>query len=81
MSPSKLLGYLMVTLSPIGFTFYTLWFFGLLQGLDSDLVLRATVYLLAVSFFFVVGVLGYLVVTAPRPRVATNGDGGGSRRA
>lgn len=81
MSPSKLVGYLMVILSPVGFTFYTLWFFGLLQGLDPDLVLRATVYLLAVSFFIVVGVLGYLVVTAPRPRVAANDGGGGSRRA
>ncbi len=81
MSPSKLLGYLMVVLSPIGLTFYTLWFFGLLRGLDPDLVLRATVYLLAVSFFLVVGVLGYLVVTAPRPRVSTNSVRGGSGRA
>ncbi|MEM3015684.1 MAG: hypothetical protein QXS08_06800 [Nitrososphaerota archaeon] len=73
MRPSRLIGYLMIILSPLGFAFYTLWFFNLLPGLDPDLVVKSTIYLLALFFFGVVGVLGYLVITAPRPKESVRG--------
>jgi len=66
LTPSKLAGYLMLLLSPVGIILYNLWFLGLLPGLDPDLAVRITAYLTAMAFLAVVGALGYLVVTAPR---------------
>ncbi|MEM1967447.1 MAG: hypothetical protein QXO86_06225 [Nitrososphaerota archaeon] len=74
MTLSRLIGFLMMVFSPVGLAFYTLWFFGLLKGFDPELALRLTVYALASFFFSIVGVLGYLVVTAPRSR--EGGEGG-----
>lgn len=76
MRPSKLAGYLMVTLSPVGFIIYTLWFFGLLQGLDPELAVRVVAYAVAAVFFGVVGALGYIVITAPAPKRREVDSGG-----
>jgi hypothetical protein len=63
---TKLLGLLMIMVSPAGFVLYTLWIFGYLPGLDPWLAVLLTTYVIAALFFGVMGVLGYLVLTAPR---------------
>ncbi len=63
---SRLLGLLMMMVSPAGFILYTLWIFGYIPGLDPWLAVLVTNYAIATAFFGVLGVLGYLVLTAPR---------------
>ena len=63
---SRLLGLLMMMFSPTGFILYTLWIFGYIPGLDPWLAVLVTNYAIATAFFGVLGVLGYLVLTAPR---------------
>ncbi|MDW8073678.1 MAG: hypothetical protein RMJ28_05550 [Nitrososphaerota archaeon] len=78
MSPARLVGYLMIVFSPLGFILYNLWFFGRLPGLDPELAVKIVAYLVAALFFGLMGVLGYMVITAPGPR----GEGrGGSKDA
>ncbi len=69
MSSVKLLGAALMLFAAIGAVVYSLWFFDLIPGLDSELAVRLPVLLITLFIFLIIGWLGYVMATTTRPAV------------
>jgi hypothetical protein len=72
----RVIGASMLSIGLLGVFLYTATFFGLLRIVDQDLLVRATVYAIAVGFLAVISILGYLALTAPVQHLKVNRGGG-----
>jgi hypothetical protein len=57
-------------------TIYTATFLGFLRIVDQDLLVKATVYAIAIGILAVISILGYLALTAPVEHLRVNRGGG-----
>lgn len=65
---TRVLGFFMMVASPVAMVFYAAWVTGLI-GLDPELAIRLAVSVFVIAALGVMGLLGYVMVTSPRPAV------------
>jgi len=66
MRASKIIGFLVILGASVFAVFYIFWFTGLLP-IDPELAVKIPVLVIVLAACFVVGWLGYIMVTAPGP--------------
>ncbi len=74
----RVIGALLLSVGLIGVFVYTASFLGVLRIVDQELLIRATVYAIAIGILAVISILGYLALTAPLQHLKVNR--GGERR-
>jgi hypothetical protein len=72
----RVVGASLLSLGLLGVFFYTATFLGLLRVVDQDLLVKATVYAIAIGILAVISILGYLALTAPVEHLKVNRGGG-----
>jgi hypothetical protein len=72
----RVVGASLLSIGLLGVFFYTATFLGLLRIVDQDLLIKATVYAIAVGILAVISILGYLALTAPVEHLKVNRGGG-----
>jgi hypothetical protein len=72
----RVVGASLLSFGLLGVFLYTATFFGFLRIVDQDLLVKATVYAIAVGILAVISVLGYLALTAPVEHLKVNRGGG-----
>ncbi|MEM2592931.1 MAG: hypothetical protein QXI60_10120 [Thermofilaceae archaeon] len=73
----RVIGALLLSAGLLGIAFYTTSFLGLVRLVDQEVLVRVTVYAIAVGILAVISLLGYLALTAPAQHVRVNRGGGG----
>lgn len=68
MNLAKVIGLLLMVLSLILASIYVLSFFGHIPFIDPELMIKAPVLLIVLFFFFVIGWVGYVMLTTPKPK-------------
>lgn len=71
----RVIGALLLSLGLLGIAFYTTTFLGLVRLVDQEVLVRVTVYAIAVGILAVISLLGYLALTAPVQHVRVNRGG------
>jgi len=66
---SKTLGILMMMASFTVLIIYTLWIFGLINGLDPELAVKVAVYAIVLTILTIISILGYIMATYTQPAV------------
>jgi hypothetical protein len=72
----RVVGASLLSIGLLGVFFYTATFLGLLRIVDQDLLIKATVYAIAIGILAVISILGYLALTAPVEHLKVNRGGG-----
>jgi hypothetical protein len=72
----RVVGASLLSIGLLGVFFYTATFLGLLRIVDQDLLVKATVYAIAIGILAVISILGYLALTAPVEHLRVNRGGG-----
>lgn len=65
---TRIIGLLIAILSITLSSIYVLAFFGFLPSIDPELTVKIPTLLIVLFFFFVVGWVGYVMLTTPRPK-------------
>lgn len=66
---SKLIGIFMMLGSALLFIIYTLWMLGFISGLDPNLAIKISVYIIVIAILAIIGILGYIMATYTHPAV------------
>ncbi|MCS7142525.1 MAG: hypothetical protein NZ920_01835 [Aigarchaeota archaeon] len=64
---TRVIGVLLVTITPLLGAFYVAWSIGLLGWLDPELSVRVVVYVIVAAALIVGWLIGYVMLTAPAP--------------
>ena len=72
----RVVGASLLSIGLLGVVFYTATLLGFLRIVDQDLLVKATVYAIAVGILAVISILGYLALTAPVEHLRVNRGGG-----
>ena len=71
----RVVGASLLSIGLLGVFFYTTTFLGFLRIVDQDLLVKATVYAIAIGILAVISILGYLALTAPVEHLRVNRGG------
>lgn len=66
---SRVLGILMMVGSALLLIVYSLWIFGLINGLDPNLAVKIAVYVIVIAILAIIGILGFIMATYTYPVV------------
>jgi hypothetical protein len=72
----RVVGAFLLSFGLLGVFFYTATFLGFFRIVDQDLLVKATVYAIAIGILAVISILGYLALTAPVEHLKVNRGGG-----
>ena len=71
----RVVGASLLSIGLLGVVFYTATLLGFLRIVDQDLLVKATVYAIAIGILAVISILGYLALTAPVEHLRVNRGG------